>query len=209
MDTPTISQFLDSVGDATPIPGGGSVSALAGALGAALVQMVAGLTLDKKGFESCREEMLEIRAAAEAHRRTLEAVIVEDSRAYQSVLDAYRLPRGNEEEKRMRSDKIQGCLKKATEPPLITAETSLRVMELCRRVVTKGNPSAVTDAAVGSLLAYAALQGGILNVLVNLSSVKQLDYVEQFNKKLRSLGEDADRLRDEITAVVKERMKLP
>jgi formiminotetrahydrofolate cyclodeaminase len=170
--------------------------------------MVAGLTLNKKGLESCRDEMLRIKAVAESHRHTLESAIVEDSRAYQSVLDAYRLPKGNEEEKKARSDEIQRSLRKATEPPLLTAETSLKVMELCLVVVRKGNPSAVTDAAVGSLLAHAALQGGALNVMVNLSSVKQMDYVEQLKNKVRSLEEGAGRLLREIMAVVKERMGM-
>jgi methenyltetrahydrofolate cyclohydrolase len=208
METPTLSQFLDSVADSTPTPGGGSVSALAGALSAALVQMVAGLTLNKKGFESCRDEMLRIKAVAESHRRTLETAIAEDSRAYRLVLDAYRLPKGNEEENKTRADEIRKSLMKATEPPLLTAETSLRVMELCLAVVTKGNPSAVTDAAVGALLAHTALQGGVLNVLVNLSSVRKEPYVEQLNNKLRSLREGADKLREAIMAVVKERMRL-
>jgi methenyltetrahydrofolate cyclohydrolase len=184
------------------------VSALAGALSAALVQMVAGLTLGKKGYESCRDEMLRIKTAAAAHRGTLETAIVEDSRAYQSVLDAYRLPKENEAEKQARSDEIQRSLMKAVEPPLLTAETSLRVMELCLAVVTKGNPSAVTDAAVGSLLAHAALQGGILNVLVNLSSVKQADYVEQLNTKVRSLREHAEQIKGEIMDAVQKRMNV-
>lgn len=205
---PTLSEFLDSVADSTPTPGGGSASALAGALAAALVSMVAGLTRNKKGFESCRDEMLRIRAEADSYRHILETAIAEDSRAYRLVLDAYRLPKGSEEEKKTRAERIQESLLKATEPPLLTAETSLRVMELCLSAVTRGNPSAVTDTAVGAHLAYAALQGAILNVRVNLSSVNQIDYVEQCNKKLRSLRESADGLREEIMAFVKEKMNL-
>lgn len=208
MKTPTLTQFLDTVADPTPTPGGGSVSALAGALSAALVQMVAGLTLSKKGYESCREEMHRIGPEAESHRRTLETAITEDSRAYQLVLEAYRLPKGSEEKKKTRTDRIQQSLRKATEPPLLTAETSLKIMELCLEVVKKGNPSAVTDAAVGALLAHAALQGGALNVLVNLSSIKQSDYVDQLNHKVIFLQTTADKIRDEIMTVVKAKMAL-
>ncbi|MEW6665444.1 MAG: cyclodeaminase/cyclohydrolase family protein [Thermodesulfobacteriota bacterium] len=205
---PTLGQFLDSVADSTPTPGGGSVSALAGALSAALVEMVAGLTLGKKGYEFCRDEMMEIKTRADSYRQTLENAIAEDSGAYQMVLDAYRLPRGNEEEKKARTEQIQRRLMKAAEPPLLTAETSLKVMELCLAAVKKGNPSAVTDAAVGALLAHAALQGGILNVMVNLSSVKQADYVEQLKERLIFLQADGDRIRNEIMALVKERMGI-
>jgi len=115
---------------------------------------------------------------------------------------------GSEEEKKTRTDRIQQSLRKATEPPLLTAETSLKIMEICREVVEKGNPSAVTDAAVGALLAHAALQGGALNVLVNLSSIKQSDYVDQLNQKVIFLQTTADKIRDEIMTVVKAKMAL-
>lgn len=208
MQDMTIGRFLDSVAGPDPTPGGGSVSALAGALGSALVQMVAGLTLDRKGFESCREEMSRIRQDAESCRRILESAIEEDSRAYESVMRAYGLPKGTDEEMTTRGEEIQHALKGAVEPPFRTAETCLRVLQLCRLVVEKGNPNAVTDAAVASLLAHGALQGGVLNVLINLSSISKSDYAEQLKDRLKSLRGDAEGIAQEIMALVKERMGM-
>lgn len=202
----TITQFLDSVSAASPTPGGGSVSALAGSLASALVEMVAGLTLGKKGFEALQGELRKICDEAHACRRALEAAVAEDSAAYRSVMDAYRLPRGNEEERERRSAEIQTSLKKATEPPLLTAKMGLRVLGLCQDIVHKGNPSAITDAAVAALMADAALRGGVLNVLVNISTIGDRDYVEKVKRQLSGLEAEAGALREEIMAYVKEKL---
>ena len=121
----TLAQFLDSVAGPGATPGGGSVSALAGSLGAALVEMVINLTMGKKGFEGKEAELKRIREEAHSYREALTGTIAEDSLAYQSVMNAFLLPKKTEEEKGKRKEEIQRALKKAADPPLFTTATSL------------------------------------------------------------------------------------
>ncbi len=202
----TLVQFLDAVADGNATPGGGSVSALAGSLGSALVEMVARLTLGKKGFEAQAPEFEKILAEAHGHREALAQGIIQDISAYQEVMKAYLLPKTTPEEKKSRREKIQKSLKKAADPPLFTAATSLKVMKLCQVAVEKGNPNAVSDAAVGALLAEAALLGGIYNVLVNLSGLEDKRFVETMKKELRRLEDDGKKTKEEIMARLRDRL---
>ncbi len=202
----TLTQFLDAVAEGNATPGGGSVSALAGSLACALVEMVGNLTLGKKGFESQEAELKIIRDEAHAYREALSQAIVQDITAYGEVMQAYLLPKKSEEEKRRRKEEIQKCLKKAADPPLFTAATSLRVMKLCQEAAEKGNPSAVSDAAVGALMAGAALLGGIFNVLVNLSALEDRHYVDKMKKELRRLEAEGEKMKEQIMNRLKEKM---
>lgn len=201
----TLVQFLDAVADGNATPGGGSVSALAGSLGSALVEMVARLTLNKKGFEDRGPEFQKILEEAHGHREALTQGIVQDIGAYQGVMKAYLLPKTTPEEKKTRREEIQKSLKKAADPPLFTAATSLKVMKLCQLAMEKGNPNAVSDAAVGALLADAALLGGIYNVLVNLSALEDKRFVEKMKKELRRLENEGEKIKAQIIARLKEK----
>jgi len=205
-DEMTLAQFLEAVAEGSATPGGGSVSALAGSLGSALVEMVVNLTLGKEGFEAQEAELKKIRQEARSHREALAATIVQDIKAYQEVMIAYLLPKTSEEEKRKRKEEIQKALKKAADPPLFTAATSLKVMKLCQEAVEKGNPNTISDAAVGVLLADAALLGGIFNVLINLSALDDKTYVERMKKELRRLRLEGEKIRKSILARVKEKI---
>ncbi len=202
----TLSQFLDSVAAPSATPGGGSVSALAGSLGAALVEMVMNLTVGKKGFEGRESELQKIREEAHSCREALTATIAQDSLAYQAVMNAFLLPKKTEEEKRKRKEEIQHALKKAADPPLFTTATSLKVMKLCQEAVEKGNPSAISDAAVGALLADAAMGGGIFNVLINLSALEDKHFVEKMKKELRRLEAEGETMKNQILARIKEKI---
>lgn len=204
----TVSEFISAVSGGSPTPGGGSVSALSGGLASALVEMVANLTLDRKGFEDHREMMTGIRDAARSCCKELMAAVSEDSRVYLKVMEAYRLPRGDEEEKKRRSLEIQERLKKAADIPAVTAKASLRVLEICLQVVKYGNPNAITDGGVGALLAHAAMEGAILNVRVNLSRIKDRKYKEAMESDLELLKRRGDELKEQILAVVKEKMAI-
>ncbi|MBI5969333.1 MAG: cyclodeaminase/cyclohydrolase family protein [Deltaproteobacteria bacterium] len=205
-DEMTLTQFLEAVAEGSATPGGGSVSALAGSLGAALVEMVVNLTLGKKGFEAQEAELKKIRQEVRSHREALAATIVQDIKAYQEVMIAYLLPKTSEEEKRKRKEEIQKSLKKAADPPLFTAATSLKVMKLCQEAVEKGNPNTISDAAIGVLLADAALLGGIFNVLINLSALDDKTYVEKMKKELRRLRLEGEKIKKSILGRVKEKI---
>jgi len=202
----TLNEFLDAVSEGSATPGGGSVSALAGCLGSALVEMVINLTLGKKAFEAHEAELKKIREEARSHREALAATIAQDINAYQEVMNAYLLPKATEEEKTKRKAEIQKSLKKASDPPLFTAATSLKVMKLCQEAVEKGNPNAISDAAVGALLADAALWGGMFNVLINLSALEDKQYVLRMKKELKRLTLEGEKIKKQIMARVKEKI---
>jgi len=206
-DEVTLSQFLDAVASGTATPGGGSVSALVGTLAAALVEMVANLTVGKKGLEAQEAEMKRMGEEAHSYREALGTTIAQDINAYQGVMKAFLLPKATEEDKRNRKEEIQKALKKAADPPLFTAATSLKVLKLCQKAAEKGNPNTVTDAAVGALLAQAALQGGVFNVLVNLSALEEENTVKKMRQELKRLEAEGIKTRDKILTQVKGRLK--
>jgi formiminotetrahydrofolate cyclodeaminase len=206
-DDVTLSQFLDAVAGGTATPGGGSVSALVGTLAAALVEMVVNLTVGKKGFEAQEAEMKKMGAEARSYRDALAATIAQDINAYQAVMKGYLLPKTTEEEKKQRREEIQKALRRAADPPLFTAATSLKVLKLCQKAAEKGNPSAITDAAVGALLAEAALRGGVLNVLVNLAALEEEDTVKKMKQELNRLEAEGIKTREKILTQVKGKLK--
>jgi len=206
-DDVTLSQFLDAVAGGTATPGGGSVSALVGTLAAALVEMVVNLTVGKKGFEAQEAEMKKMGAESRSYRDALAATIAQDINAYQGVMKAYLLPKTTEAEKKQRREEIQKALRRAADPPLFTAATSLKVLKLCQKAMEKGNPNAITDAAVGALLAAAALQGGVFNVLVNLAALEEEDTVKKIKQELNRLEAEGIKTREKILTQVKGRLK--
>ena len=205
-DGVTLSEFLDAVAAGTATPGGGSVSALAGSLGAALVEMVANLTVGKKAFEAHEAEMKKIREEAHSYRESLANAVGQDMDAYQGVMSAYLLSKVTEDEKKKRKEEIQKALKRAADPPLFTAATSLKLLKLCQKAVEKGNPNAITDAAVGALLAHSALQGGIFNVLINLSALDDKQYVQKMKKELGRLEQEGERIKAQVMTRIREKI---
>lgn len=206
-DDVTLSQFLDAVAAGTATPGGGSVSALAGTLAASLVEMVVNLTVGRKGFEAQEAEMKKMGEEARSYRDALGSTIAQDINAYQAVMKAYLLPKTTEAEKSKRKEEIQKALRRAADPPLFTAATSLKVLKLCQKAAEKGNPNAVTDAAVGALLAEAALRGGVFNVLVNLAALEEEDTVKKMRQELSRLEAEGIKTREKILTQVKGRLK--
>jgi formiminotetrahydrofolate cyclodeaminase len=199
-------QFLDAVAGGTPTPGGGSVSALAGSLGAALLEMVLNLTM-KKEREGSPEELKGLCREAHELREALAATLVKDIVAYQGVMEAYLLPRTTEEEKKKRIEEIQKALKKAIDPPLFTAATSLKLLKLCQQALEKGSPNTIGDAAVGALMADAALRGGVFNVLINLAALQDRQIAEQMKKELRRLEAEGKKLATQIMDQVNRQLR--
>lgn len=167
----SVDGFLSRIAGPTPTPGGGSVAAHAGALGAALAQMVAGLTIGKKKYAAVEDEMKSLSLRASALRRELATLVQRDADAYEHVRAAYGLPREPEDAATARSAAIQAALVFASEIPLETARAAAAVAELCAAVAERGNTNAATDAAVAALMAEAACKGAALNVRVNVASL--------------------------------------
>jgi methenyltetrahydrofolate cyclohydrolase len=164
--------FISSVAAARALPGGGSVGALAGALAAAIGEKMAGLTEGRELFAHVQPQVLEIHAILTGFRNTLRNLIEEDSKAYQLLLDARRLPRGTEQQKTARAEALLTHARSATETPLQTARAAFKVLECLETLIEIGNPHARSDVAVGAQLAYAALKSGQYNVLANIGLLR-------------------------------------
>ena len=167
----SVHAFMSRVAGPTPTPGGGSVAALAGALGAALAQMVAGLTIGKKKYVAVEDEMKALSLRASALRRQLSELVQRDADAYEHVRAAYALPREPQAASDARAVAIRDALIFASEVPLETARAAASVAELAAAVGERGNANASTDAAVAALMAEAACKGAALNVRVNVASL--------------------------------------
>jgi formiminotetrahydrofolate cyclodeaminase len=124
-------------------------------------------------------------------------------------MDAFLLPKKTDEERMKRKEQIQHTLKRAADPPLFTAATSLKVMKLCQEALEKGNPNTISDAAVGALLADAALRGGIFNVLINLSALEDKHFVERMKKELQRLEAEGEAFKKLIFSRIKEKINYP
>ena len=169
----TIERFADEVSSNSPAPGGGSVAALAGSLGAALAAMVANLTVGKKGYEAAWESSASLAERAQALKAALLVAVDDDTKAFDDVLAAMRLPKVTEEQQRVREAAIAAAYEKATAVPLATARLCLQALELAKEAAITGNRNSVSDAGVGALLAKAGLDAAILNVRINLPSVRE------------------------------------
>jgi formiminotetrahydrofolate cyclodeaminase len=186
----TLKQFTDKTAAAGAVPGGGSVSALAGALAAALTAMVAGLTLTKERFAAVAPQMEALRRDAADLQSKLLAAVDRDSESYQAVLAAFRLPKGTKTEIQARTAAIQVAFKGACKVPLQVAEMAEQVADLAVRAARDGNRDLITDACVSALLARAAGLGALMNVRVNLAAIKDADLVAQMDQKIKQIKQD-------------------
>jgi formiminotetrahydrofolate cyclodeaminase len=159
--------LLDRLASTDPTPGGGSAAAWAGATGAALVAMVSGMEKTRTGDEAERTRLRAVRERVETAGAALRGLVDEDSAAYDAVMAAYRLPKGSDDEKAARKAAIQSALERATEVPLLTAESCLVVLQEAVTAAEDGNPNATSDALTGGVLAWAGLRGALENVRIN------------------------------------------
>jgi len=185
----SITEMLERTASKDPAPGGGSISALAGAAAASLVEMVANLTSGRKGFEEVTEEMNSIARKATRFRQTLTDAVDRDSAAYAKVMDAFRMPRDTDAEKRDRSLAIQEALRLAAEVPFAVARDALEILGLAETVLKKGNPNALSDGLVGVMMARTAALGALHNVRINLASIKDPSYVARVSAEVRQMEE--------------------
>ncbi len=199
----SIREFMAETASKSPVPGGGSVAALSGAIAASLSEMVANLTIGKKGFDAVEEEMQAIAANASEIRDRLTADIDRDSEAFDQVMVAFRLPKDTPDEKETRTQAIQYAMKHAAMVPLEVAERAFELMELAGKVVTQGNKNALTDGAVGVMMARTAVRGALFNVRINLTSIRDENFVREISQKAETLASRAEAREKEILAHVK------
>jgi glutamate formiminotransferase / formiminotetrahydrofolate cyclodeaminase len=169
----SVDGFMSRVASPDPTPGGGSVAAHAGALGAALAQMVSGLTVGRKKYAGVEVEMKQIALQASSLRRALNTLVERDAQSYEGVRTAYQLPKETEAQQSARASAIRDALIGAAEVPLETARTAVEVAALAAALAERGNSNAVSDACVAALLAEAACKGAVLNVRINVVSLDE------------------------------------
>ena len=204
--TPTLTDYLDSLAGEAPAPGGGSATGLAGALGAALVCMVANYTVGRPKYAEVEDEVRAALEEADALRTQLMALAEADEKAYDAVAAARKLPRKSEGEKALRQDEIQRATRAAARPPLEMAAACRRALELADVVANHGNPFLASDAGVAALFSEAALRASAINVRVNLAAIEDPDFVTAMDERLNALLEGSATLKEEILAVAGRRM---
>jgi methenyltetrahydrofolate cyclohydrolase len=203
----SLQTYLDDAASDKPAPGGGSVSACVGAVGAALVSMVCNLTRGRDKFVQVDAQVQDLVVRSEAARARLEALLQDDTVAYNGVIEAYRLAKDSEEQRAARHQAVQDGLIVAANVPLEITRVALEVCRLAKTAAEIGNPAAVTDAGIGAILGEAAVQGASLNVEINMASIDDVDYVRRVGAELQEAIDESAKLRVEAIGITLN--KLP
>ena len=202
--TKSVQDFITELAADSAAPGGGSAAALAGCLGAALTKMVCNLSLDETKFGAVLPEIQAIQTQATDLLAKLTRAVDEDATAFNEVMAAYKLPKTTEDEKTARLTAIQQSMKQAALLPLEVAGDCLAVLKLAGRILPIGNANAASDAAVSGLMAYAALQGAIYNVKINLGSIKDADFCQKTREQISAISDEAKKENAALTAAVEK-----
>ena len=203
----SLKRYLDDAAAKLPTPGGGSVSALAGALGAAMSSMVANFTLGKEKYKDVEEEVTRILLDSEKLREKLTRLTELDIEVYGKVSQAYQRVVTNEKEKKEKSKAIEKACKEALQVPLEALKCCYGVLKLNARLVDIGNLNLISDVGVSVVLAGGALEGAALNVEINLASIKDEKFKAGIEKEFRPLLVEANEIKKKVLKKVKERMK--
>jgi len=197
-----LEEFLDELASSSPAPGGGSVSALLGALSSALTSMVCRLTENKKGYEGVRGEIKKVLEESEMLRKRVTELIDEDTEVFNEVMSAFKMPK----EDLGRPKKIQDVMKKATEVPLKTMRECYKALELTRVVADKGNVNSVSDAGVAALTANTGVLAASLNAIINLKFIKDSEFIEKTTQEVTDLTKKSSELNKEIMRIVTQKI---
>lgn len=202
----TVKGFAEETSRESPAPGGGSVAAYMGALGAALGTMVANLSSHKPGWDDRWEEFSRWADKGQALSDELLVLVDEDTRAFNKIMEAFGLPKKTDEDKRLRSEAIQAATLFATQVPLQTMQAAFGAFELCQAMAEFGNPNSVSDAGVGALAARAAVLGAGLNVKINAASLKDREAAEKMIAEAEQLIAEAQKKEAEIIGIVERKI---
>jgi formiminotetrahydrofolate cyclodeaminase len=203
----SVGGLLNALGSSAPTPGGGAAAALTGALGAALVQMTANLTIGRPRLADVQEHAQQIEARAAGQRDRLAQLADADAEAYAAVSTAYKLPRETDEQRTARARAIQVALDRAARVPLETAEACAAVLALSEEAAPVLNKAVISDVMTGALLALAGLEAAVVNVQVNLASMTDAASVERFTEALERARGGAKERTERVQAVGRSRMQ--
>lgn len=199
----SIVEFLNETASSSPVPGGGSIAALSGAIAAALTEMVANLTVGKKGYENVQEDMPRIIKITEEYRNGFVKDIDEDAESFNKFMIALKMPKSGEEEIKIRKEAIEQASKEAALVPLKVARDALKLMDIVEEIVIKGNKNAITDGAVAAMMARTAALSALYNVKINLLSIKDEMFINQVSKEVEEIeGKVLEREKEILSKVV-------
>lgn len=198
----SIKKFLNILASEEPAPGGGAASALVGAVGTALLSMVANLTVGKQKFKASEHLMKELLEEASKLQEELTRLISEDAEAFNKVAEVFKMPKNTEEEKANRKQKMQEALKFATQVPFNIMEKTVEALRLHEKSLGHTNPSAISDTGVGVLCLKAALKGAWLNVKINLNSITDKEFVQNQDKESQKLLNEGISIADKVYEAV-------
>ena len=202
----TLLDFADETASESPAPGGGSISAYIGALGVSLGTMVANLSSVKKGWEDKWKDFSIWAEKGQQIKTSLLSLVDEDTKAFNTIMNTFSMPKGTEEEKSLRAKALEAATHYAIEIPLKVMKLSLESMEIIRAMAEKGNPNSVSDAGVGALCARSAVIGAYLNVKINSAGLKDTDYKEKVLKEAEIIRKSAIKIEEEILFTVEQKM---
>ena len=202
----SVNEFLDEVASNSPAPGGGSVAALAGSLGAALTSMVCRLTIGKKKYADVQTEIEGVLQKCEELRANLTSIVEEDTKAFNGVMAAFGMAKETDEQKSLRNKAIQQATKSATLVPLELLGLCEEGIGLARTVVEKGNKNSLSDAGVALLLLQAAAGGAALNVRINLSGLEDQTFRNEAIEKVSLATRNIDATVDRVMSSLKSRL---
>jgi formiminotetrahydrofolate cyclodeaminase len=202
-----LNGFLDELASPSPAPGGGSVAAFAGALGAALTSMVCNLTIGKKKYAEVEQEMKKILAESEKLRATFTQLVEKDTEAFNKVMEAFGLPKETDPQKALRAAAIREATKEATLVPLEVMKHCIDALALAQQVAASGNANSVSDAGVSAIMLHAAVEGAGLNVKINLRGLNDTEFVGWKSDEVESLRNTSRMMLDEVQSIVSEKLK--
>lgn len=203
-----LRDFANAVASDSPAPGGGSVSALAGALGAALTAMVANLTVGKKDYDAFWEEMKTVAIHAQQVKDELLRAVDRDTEAFNQVMAAFALPKKSAEQIAQREQAVEQATKNACLVPLEVMKNALEILKLARIVAESGNVNAASDAGVAALAALTAVQGAGLNVKINLPGIKDRVFASQMMDEVKRISDEATALQQQILEIVHSKIAV-
>lgn len=197
-----VNEFIAELASDSPAPGGGSVSAVSGALAGGLLAMVCRLTIGKKGYEEVQSEMEAALSKAEALHQKLTKLVDDDTNAFNEVMAAFKMPKETDEEKEARKAAIQEAYKKAADIPFAIAKTCLEVLTLAESIVNKANTNAISDIGVAALAAHTGLEGAVMNVKINLPSIKDEAYVNSRKSEIEEFLKQGNASKEKVYQAV-------
>ncbi len=203
----SLKAFADETASESPAPGGGSISAYMGALGAALGTMVANLSAHKRGWDERWKEFSDWADKGQEVMRELVELVDEDTASFDRIMEVFKMPKGSEEEKAERAAALEEATLYAAQVPLRTMKAALKALPICRAMAEKGNPASASDAGVGALAATAAVRGAQLNVRINSASLSDRAKADALTSEAESIAQEALKLQDEVLEIVNSHIK--